>query len=233
MMDTPARILVVDDDPKFRRFMLEGLLESGYHGEAAAGADEARDLLARSEPFQLILLDVMMPGETGWRFIEALRAAGDRTPVIFLTARHSVDERVRGLRLGAEDYVIKPFAFSELLARIEVALRKQKRQSEIAVGDIVLDLDRRAVRRDGHVIEMSPREFDLLLTLVRARGRVMSREELLRIVWGIDFDPGTNVVDVLVARLRKRIDRRGKSTIRTVFGKGYALSDPKAEPQSE
>jgi two-component system copper resistance phosphate regulon response regulator CusR len=223
-LTSSARILVVDDDPKFRRFMLAGLQESGLACQAAASCREARATLAAGEPFHLILLDVMMPDESGWEFIAELRRAGDETPVIFLTARHSVDERIRGLQLGAEDYVIKPFAFSELLARIEVALRKQQRRSRITAGDLVLDLDRRAVERGGRLIEMSPREFDLLLALVRARGRVLTREHLLREVWGIDFDPGTNVVDVLVARLRKRIDAHGSSSIRTVVGEGYALA---------
>jgi DNA-binding response OmpR family regulator len=151
--------------------------------------------------------------------------------VIFVTARGAVEERVKGLRLGADDYVIKPFQFSELLARIEAVRRRRTAPTELKVGPLTVDLGRHAVTCRGVRIEMSPREFELLLTLARARGRVLSRAELLRSVWGMEFDPGTNVVNVLIARLRRRLEAWMPDAIRTVVGEGYVLvaSEGRAE----
>src|SRR5262245_46665952 len=172
----------------------------------------------------MILLDVMMPALSGWELLHDLREHGRETPVIFVTARDAVEERVKGLRLGADDYVIKPFAFSELLARIEAVIRRRQSLAPIEVFDLRLDLARRQVRRGDRSIDLSPREFDLLLALVRAGGRVLSRSELLREVWSIEFDPGTNVVDVHIGRLRRKVDRHGPPLIQTVRGEGYRLS---------
>lgn len=217
------KLLLVDDDPKFRRIMQSGLSECGIECAAEGDGRSARDRLRGNGPFDLILLDIMLPEESGWTFYDALRAGGDQTPVVFLTARHAVEERVRGLRLGAEDYIMKPFEFSELLARLEVVLRRVQRET-IRVGDLVLDLQRRFAVRDGLRIEMSPREFDLLLVMARAQGKALSREELLREVWGIDFDPGSNVVAVQISRLRRRIEHGGRIMIHTVPGGGYLLA---------
>ena len=227
-------LLLVDDDPKFRGYMQKGLEESGMSIETAGSGEEATSLLERRGvgAFDLLLLDVMMPGTSGWDVLERLRRRGDHTPVIFLTARSAVEERVKGLQLGADDYVIKPFEFSELLARIEAVRRRETRASILAVGPLRLDLEHRAVECRGVRIEMSPREFELLLTLARARGRVLTRTELLKQVWSMDFDPGTNVVNVLVARLRRRLDAWAPGLIRTVVGEGYVLDPRNEEPQT-
>jgi two-component system copper resistance phosphate regulon response regulator CusR len=214
--------LIVDDDAKFRGYIGRGLQESGLDCSSAGDTDEALELLCRGH-FDVILLDVMMPGRSGWEFLQDLRRRDQQTPVIFLTARHAVEERVKGLRLGADDYIIKPFEFSELLARIEVVLRRRPRAA-LEVGDLRLDLSRRVVERGGRRIRMTPQEFDLLRVLVEARGRVLSRSELLREVWNVDFDPGTNVVQVQVARLRRKIDACGPPLIQTVVGRGYAIA---------
>ncbi|HVS17362.1 MAG TPA: response regulator transcription factor, partial [Planctomycetota bacterium] len=168
--------------------------------------------------------DVMMPEVTGWDLLADLRERGRETPVIFVTARDSVEERVRGLRLGADDYVIKPFAFQELIARIEVVIRRRKELPPIEVGDLKLDLARRQARRADNAIDLSPREFDLLLALVRAEGRTLTRTELLRDVWGIDGEPATNLVDVHIGRLRRKLDAHGPVLIHTVRGEGYRLA---------
>jgi two-component system copper resistance phosphate regulon response regulator CusR len=217
------KLLLVDDDPKFRRYMQRGLEESGLDCQVAEDGEQARRLLEGGASFDLVLLDVMLPGSSGWEVLERLRAGGDRTPVIFLTARHSVEERVKGLRLGADDYVIKPFDFGELLARIEAVRRRRELPTELRIGPLQLDLERHVVECRGVRIEMSPREFDLLLCLARAQGRALTRSELLREVWGMDFDPGTNVVNVLVARLRRRLEPWAPGLIRTITGTGYAL----------
>lgn len=222
-----VNLLLVDDDPKFRGFMQKGLQESGMHIETAESGEQAMALLESRGPgaFDLLLLDVMLPKSTGWDVLERLRKRGDPTPVIFLTARSAVEERVKGLLLGADDYVIKPFEFSELLARIEAVRRRHAAPSVLQVGSLRLDLERHVVDCRGVRIEMSPREFDLLLTLARARGQVLTRGELLEKVWGMEFDPGTNVVNVLIARLRRRLDAWAPGLIRTVVGEGYSL-DP-------
>lgn len=223
----PERVLVIDDDPKLRGYIRQGLEESGVACRTAASAEEAARELAESPgAFDLFLLDVMMPGRSGWEMLAELRAGGDQTPVIFLTARQGVEDRVRGLQLGADDYVIKPFELRELLARMEAVHRRRRPLSVLEVADLRIDLARRVVERGGERIEMSPREFDLLHALARAPGRVMSRAELLKEAWGIDFDPGTNLVDVQVARLRRKLHRAGPPVIHTVIGEGYRLGDP-------
>jgi DNA-binding response OmpR family regulator len=220
------RLLVVDDDPKFRSYISSGLKESGIECATAADPDEALlTLQQEGRAFDLILLDVMMPAKSGWDLLFDLREQGRETPVIFVTARDAVEERVKGLKLGADDYVIKPFAFSELLARIEAVIRRRQSLAPVEVFDLRLDLVRRQVTRGGRAIDLSPREFDLLLALVRASGKVLARSELLREVWNIDFDPGTNVVDVHIGRLRRKIDRIGSPLIHTVRGEGYRLSE--------
>jgi two-component system copper resistance phosphate regulon response regulator CusR len=223
------RLLVVDDDPKFRSYVSTGLAESGIDSVTAGDPAAALEVLRTDQlGFDLILLDVMMPVKTGWDLLTQLREEGRETPVIFVTARDTVEERIKGLKLGADDYVIKPFAFSELLARIEVAVRRRKALPPIEAFDLRLDLVRRQVTRSGKALELSPREFDLLLALVRAGGEVLSRSDLLRNVWGIEFDPGTNVVDVPIGRLRRKLDRQGTALIHTVRGEGYRLGEEEA-----
>jgi two-component system copper resistance phosphate regulon response regulator CusR len=219
------RILIVDDDPKLRSYVCAGLQQAGIEGVPAPDGESAlRVLQEDTRGFDLILLDVMMPALSGWELLHDLRERGRETPVIFVTARDSVEERVRGLRLGADDYVIKPFAFQELLARIEVVLRRRKQLPPIAVADLRLDLARRNARRGEHSIDLSPREFDLLLALARAEGEVLSRAELLRQVWGIESEPSTNLVDVHIGRLRRKLDAHGPPLIQTVRGEGYRLA---------
>jgi DNA-binding response OmpR family regulator len=221
------RLLIVDDDPKLRNYVCAGLEQSGIEGVPAPDGQSALAILEDdSRGFDLILLDVMMPEVTGWDLLADLRERGRETPVIFVTARDSVEERVRGLRLGADDYVIKPFAFQELIARIEVVIRRRKELPPVEVGDLKLDLARRQARRGDKSIDLSPREFDLLLALVRAEGRTLSRTELLRDVWGIEGEPATNLVDVHIGRLRRKLDAHGPSLIHTVRGEGYRPALP-------
>ena len=224
------KLLVVDDDPKLRGYMERGLSDSGIECATAGDADEAAVLLEERGPFDAILLDVMMPGRDGWEFLEELRRGGDETPVLFLTARHAVEERVKGLRLGADDYIIKPFELRELLARVEAVTRRRDAVPCLEVADLRIDRAHRVVERGGLRVETSPREFEVLQALAEARGGVLSRAELLRRVWGITFDPETNVVDVAVARLRRKLGPAGRARIETVVGRGYRLV---AEAQHE
>jgi two-component system copper resistance phosphate regulon response regulator CusR len=218
------RILVVDDDPKLREYVQEGLRSSGIECAASDSGEAALEVLrSDSKSFDLILLDVMLPAKSGWELLMDLREQGRETPVIFVTARDTVDERVKGLKLGADDYVIKPFAFSELLARIEVVIRRRRMLPPIEARDMRLDLAKRVAYRGEHKIDLSPREFDLLLALVRAEGTTLSRADLLRDVWGFEREPETNLVDVHIGRLRRKLDRHGPPLIETVRGSGYRI----------
>lgn len=217
------QILIVDDDPRLRQTLARGLEHVGHRVRAAADGDEAERLLAEA-PVDLVLLDVMMPGRDGWQVLEDLRATGIDTPVIFLTARDAVDERVRGLTAGADDYLSKPFAFEELAARIEAVARRRETMPTVECGAFRLEPGPRTAAFDGRRLELAPREYDLLLALARAGGEARTREALLREVWGIDFEPGTNTVDVHVARLRRRLGARGKALIVTEVGVGYRLA---------
>jgi DNA-binding response OmpR family regulator len=221
------RCLVVDDDPKFRSYISSGLQQSGIECRTASDGAAALEVLESpgEAPFDLILLDVMMPVKSGWELLHDLREKGRETPVIFVTARDAVEERVRGLKLGADDYIIKPFAFEELLARIDAVIRRRQSLPPLRLGELELDLGRRLARLGGNTIELSPREFDVLRWLVQHPERVVSRAELLREVWGIDFDPETNVVDVHVARLRRKLDAPGRALIQTVRGEGYRIAE--------
>lgn len=217
------RVLIVDDDPKFRAHLGEGLAAHGIEPSVAASAEVALALLRDAPRPDLILLDVMLPERTGWELLEELRAGGQETPVIFVTARRDVRDRVRGLHAGADDYIIKPFEFDELLARIHVVVRRRNPQQIVTLGELRLDFDRRTIDRAGVRIEVSPREFDVLRVLVENRGRVVSRSQLLKSVWGIGFDPQTNVVDTVIARLRKRLECGHERLIETVVGSGYRV----------
>ncbi len=219
------RILVVDDDPGVRRYIQRVLERNDMESVAVAGADEARNRLdAERGEIDLMLLDITMPRESGWDFLIQQREAGNEKPTIFLTAHHSIEDRVRGLRMGADDYIIKPFAGEELVARIEAVMRRRESLPTFSVGDLRVDLASRIVERGEERIELSPREFDVLGALVQARGRTVSRRELLRRVWDIEFDPGTKIVEVQIARLRRKLDEnRHGSLIETVVGEGYRI----------
>lgn len=223
------RILVVEDEPKTGEYIVKGLGEAGFVVDLArTGIDGAQ--LARSEVYDLILLDVMLPGLNGWQIIEALRR-DKQTPVIFLTARDRVEERVRGLELGADDYLVKPFSFSELLARIRTVLRRgRQREPEIfTVADLEVDPARRRVTRSGTRIELTAKEFALLLLLVQRRGEVLPRTLIAEQVWDIHFNSDTNVVDVAVRRLRAKVDAPfPHKLIHTVRGAGYVLDEERA-----
>jgi len=215
------RILVVDDDPRTRELLRKGLAESGHETGEAENGMEALALLGSTRQYDLVLLDVMMPRLDGWQTLEQLRKDLDPTPVVMLTARQQLHERVQGLNLGADDYLIKPFAWSELLARIDAVGRRTQRV--LHCGDLEIDLRGRYVTCGNVRIDLSPREFALLDQLARCPGKVVARKHLLRTVWGIAFDPNTNVLDVTVSRLRRRLRLSREVTVLAVPGQGYRI----------
>jgi two-component system copper resistance phosphate regulon response regulator CusR len=217
-----VKILVVDDDPKVLSFVSRGLSESGMICATAPTGERALELLRR-EPFDLVLLDVMLPGIQGWDVLEKLRAEGNDVPVLFVTARDGVDERVRGLRGGGDDYIVKPFAFAELLARVHVALRRRRGRTVLTLGDLTVDLVAGKAHRGGKELPLTRTEFALLRYLAERPGETVSRAELLQGVWGYSFDPGTNLIEVHMRRLRAKVDEPfGKPLLHTVRGAGYA-----------
>jgi len=218
------RILAVDDDPKIRTFVSKGLSESGMECETAPDGETALELL-RARRFDLVLLDVMLPGLQGWDVLEALRREGNTVPVIWVTARDALEERVRGLRSGGDDYVVKPFDFAELVARIHAVLRRRAEGHRVRVADLEIDPLAGTVTRAGKSLDLTRTEFSLLRALAERVGEPVSRTALLQQVWGIAFDPGTNMVDVHIRRLRRKVDAPfEKPLIQTVRGSGYALS---------
>ena len=220
-----ATVLLVDDDPGVCSFVRRALKAEGYEVFCAHTAAEAEELLGDEElSMDLVLLDVGLPDRTGWDVLQRLRAAGDATPVVFLSAQHEVPDRVRGLELGADDYLQKPFRPEELSARIAAVLRRHDRLPTYRVGPLQLSLSERTVSLGERRVETSPREFQVLLTLARARGRVLSRPDLLRAVWGIDEDPGTKLLEVQVTRLRRKLAPEGQGLIQTVIGQGYRIA---------
>lgn len=223
-----VRILVVEDDPKTADFMTKGLTEAGYLVDRAADGRQGL-FMATGGDYDAVVLDRMLPELDGLSVVQALRAAGVETPVIIVSAIGQVDERVKGLRAGGDDYLAKPFAFSELQARIESLLRRrggtQTQQTRLLCGDLEMDLLTRRVTRGGQPIDLQPREFKLLEFLLRHSGQVVTRTMLLEGVWDYHFDPQTNVIDVHVSRLRGKIDK-GFDTplLHTVRGAGYRLA---------
>jgi two-component system OmpR family response regulator len=221
------RILVVEDDKDVAGFVMKGLREAGHVVEHA---DNGRDglFLAASEKFDAIVLDRMLPGGIdGLRLLETLRAQNNNTPVLFLSALAQVDDRVRGLKAGGDDYLTKPFAFAELLARVEALARRGKGEgpaTKLVTGDLEMDLLSRGVKRAGQRIDLQPREFRLLEFLMRHAGQVVTRTMLLEGVWDYHFDPQTNVIDVHVSRLRQKVDKPfATPLIHTVRNAGYML----------
>lgn len=227
------RILVVEDEPKTGDYLKQGLTEAGFVVDLARdGLDGLH--LALTEAYDLAILDVMLPGADGWQVLQAVRKAGKDMPVLFLTARDSVDDRVKGLELGADDYLVKPFAFAELLARVRTLLRRGSKTREddvLRVADLELDLRRRRVTRGGRKIDLTAKEFSLLELLMRRRGEVLPRSLIASQVWDMNFDSDTNVIEVAIRRLRAKVDDGFEpKLIQTARGMGYVLE---AEGEAE
>src|SRR5262245_59851289 len=218
------RILVVEDDSKIASFVVKGLKQSGYAVDHCSDGDEGL-AVAQATAYDAAVLDLMLPKLDGLSLIQQLRAKGSQTPVLILSAKASVDDRVRGLQAGGDDYLTKPFAFSELLARIQALIRRATHTPEptrLMVGDLTMDLLSREVRRGDEVIELQPREFALLEYLMRHENRPVTKTMILEHIFDYSFDPQTNVVDVLVHRLRSKVDK-DRGMIHTIRGVGYVL----------
>jgi two-component system OmpR family response regulator len=221
------RILLIEDDADTAAYLAKGLDESGH---AVHVAHNGRDglFMALDQPHEVLVVDRMLPGMDGLAVIRALRTSGNQTPALILSALGEVDARVEGLRAGGDDYLVKPFAFSELLARLEALVRRTATATEqtthLKVGDLEMDLLSREVKRDGQHIDLQPREFRLLEFLMRNSGQVVTRTMLLENVWDYNFDPQTNVIDVHISRLRGKIDKQfDQPMLHTIRGAGYAL----------
>lgn len=223
------RILLVEDDPHVAAFILKGLREDGHAVDHAADGRQGL-FLATTEPYEAIVLDRMLPALDGMTVLQTLRGAGNRAPILLLTALGEVDHRVEGLRAGADDYLVKPFAYAELSARLDGIVRRgrggEREPTRLRVADLELDLLSREARREGLRIELQPREFRLLEYLMRHAGQVVTRTMLLEAVWDYHFDPQTNVIDVHVSRLRQKIDQGfARPVLHTVRGAGYRLGE--------
>ena len=219
------RILIVEDEKKMGDYLCQGLTENGYVVDLARDGIDGQHL-ALSSDYDLVVLDVMLPGIDGWQVVRELRSAGKQMPVLFLTARDQVEDRVKGLELGADDYLVKPFAFSELLARVRSVLRRGKaREPEILrVADLEVDLLKRRAQRGSDRVELTAKEFTLLTLFMRRAGEVLSRTHIASQVWDMNFDSDTNVVEVAVRRLRAKIDDPYPTKlIHTIRGMGYVL----------
>ena len=219
------RILVIEDETKAAAFLAKGLREAGFVVDLARDGETGLER-ARAIRFDLLIVDVMLPNKDGWEVVAELRRDGIRTPILFLTARDSVRDRVKGLELGADDYLVKPFAFSELLARVRSVLRRNpERQVEhLRIDDLEIDMQRHKAVRSGVPLNLTPKEFLLLAHLVRSAGEVVSRTEIAEHVWDIGFKTDTNVVDVVVRRLRAKVDDPFKTKlVHTIRGVGYVL----------
>jgi len=219
------KVLLVEDEKKISGFVVKGLREQGFVVEHASDGVEGY-LFATSQAYDVIVLDIMLPGRDGLSILKGLRKTGNAVPVILVTARGELDERLEGLNLGADDYLTKPFYLDELVARIQALHRRSSGQalSLLQVDDLVLALNSREARRSGQEIELTTKEFNLLEYLMRSPARVLTRTQILEHVWGYDFDPSTNVVDVCIQRLRKKINFESETKlIETVRGVGYRL----------
>jgi two-component system, OmpR family, response regulator len=220
------RVLVVEDDQKIASFVMKGLEQAGFAVDHAADGEDGLHL-ALNEAYDAAIIDLMLPKLDGLSLIEELRRQQITTPVIILSARRSVADRVKGLQTGSDDYLVKPFSFSELLARVQALIRRGRsaaHPTRLTVADLVMDLLAREVTRGGDKIDLQPREFALLEYLMRQAGRVVSKTMILEHVWDYNFDPQTNVVDVLICRLRTKVDRDFEpKLIQTIRGVGYVL----------
>jgi two-component system, OmpR family, copper resistance phosphate regulon response regulator CusR len=224
------KILIVEDEPKTGDYLRQGLAEAGFVVDLARNGIDGRHL-ALTEDYELLVLDIMLPGLDGWQVLRDIRRAGKQMPVLFLTARDQVEDRVKGLESGADDYLLKPFAFSELLARVRTLLRRGKtiEVERLHAADMELDLLRRRVTRGGKRIDLTAKEFALLELLLRRQGEVLPRSLIASQVWDMNFDSDTNVIEVAVRRLRAKVDDGFEpKLIRTVRGMGYLLEDPEA-----
>ena len=222
------KILIVEDEFKTGNYLKQGLTEAGFSTDLVRDGNDGLHA-ATTENYDLIILDVMLPGLDGWSILQKIREAGESVPVLFLTARDQVDDRVKGLELGADDYVVKPFAFSELLARVRSLLRrgKSKEPEVLRVADMELDLHRRRVTRSGKRIGLTAKEFALLELLLRRHDEVLPRSLIASQVWDMNFDSDTNVIEVAVRRLRAKVDDGFEpKLIHTVRGMGYVLETP-------
>jgi two-component system, OmpR family, response regulator len=222
------RLLVVEDDRKIASFIIKGLKAAGYAVDHAADGEAGLDL-ALTEPYDTAIIDLMLPKRDGLSLIETMRRNKIRTPVIILSAKGSIDDRIKGLQTGSDDYMTKPFAFSELLARVQALIRRSSGLAEpthLALGDLHLNLLTREVTRGGNKIDLQPSEFSLLEYLLRNAGRVVSKTMIMEHVWNYDFDPQTNVVEARICRLRDKIDRDfDQKLIHTLRGVGYVLKE--------
>jgi DNA-binding response OmpR family regulator len=218
-----SRILIAEDELRIASFLEKGLRSNGYGTVVASDGEEALRL-ARSGTFELLILDLGLPGKHGFEVLRELRRAGQRLPVVILTARDSVKDTVAGLEGGADDYIAKPFRFDEVLARVRVRLRDERaaEPTVLTVGNVTLDIRTRQAIVEGGTVDLSAREFALAELFFRNSGQVLSREQLLSHVWGYDFDPGSNIIDVYVGYLRKKL---GKKRIASVRGMGYRLDE--------
>jgi heavy metal response regulator len=222
------RILLVEDDRKIASFIFKGLKQAGYAVDHVPDGEEAL-YMAQINPYDAAVIDIMLPKMDGLSLIEHLRREKINTPVIILSAKRTLDDRIRGLKAGGDDYLTKPFSFSELLVRIQALMRRTEMSASpvnLSIGDLQMDLLKREVYRRNKKIELQPREFALLEYMMRNAGNVLSKTVIMEHVWDYHFDPQTNVVDVLVSRLRSKIDRDfDKKLIRTIRGVGYVLKD--------
>ncbi len=223
------KLLIVEDEEKTGEYLRQGLTEAGFVVDYARNGLDGHHL-AMTEEYDLLILDIMLPDVDGWRILIALREAGNKTPVLFLTARDSIDDRVKGLELGADDYLVKPFAFAELLARVRTLLRRPNHpvtELSLELADLRLDLPRRRVTRGGRNIHLTAKEFGLLELLLRHQGEVLPRSLIASQVWDMNFDSNTNIIDVAIRRLRAKIDDGfDPKLIQTVRGMGYMIDIP-------
>lgn len=219
------KILVVEDDRIVGQYVKRGLEEQGYHADLVEDGLEALRFISGGH-YDLVILDLRLPGMTGYEVLRTVRDRGITTPILVLTAQDAVDHKVQALRAGADDYVTKPFAFEELLARVEAIGRRPAalKSTALTIGDLVLDTTTREVRRAGRLLDLTPKEFTVLEYLMRHPGRVMSRTLITEYAWDYHFDPGTNIVDVVINRLRKKIDHgQDRKILHTVRGVGYVV----------